>query len=301
MPQAIKGHWVRVKNNLVEKGLIITTGKILMRTLISPIADYSSYLINEGRYPQKIIFIAGYARSGSTWISNLFGSLKGFSIKTPSRWWLTVPDRNDTHSTDLYPGIFDEFRRNLAVIKGHTWASSQNIEVLKDSGLKYFITVRDPRDKIISEYWYIRNHPNHWEHMDVLSKTLSEYITYKLDSGEFAKENLEWIRLWLDSRNSASSLILRYEDFVKDTYRNFKIALNLLDFNLPAELITSIIEKNTFTKLTGRIPGQEDVGSFIRKGSPGEWKQIFSDEQKKSFTSCGEDVIETLDYEPTMA
>ena len=95
-------------------------------------------------YPVNVIFIAGLAKSGTTWLANMFSSLGGFDRITPRGWKV---QRNV-----LYPGIFDEFKNRLAVIKGHTWYSQEHLAVLRDSNLKYFVIVRDPRDQIISEY-----------------------------------------------------------------------------------------------------------------------------------------------------
>ncbi|GAJ21457.1 unnamed protein product, partial [marine sediment metagenome] len=39
---------------------------------------------------------------------------------------------------------------------------------------------------------------------------------------------------------------------------------------------------------------------FVRKGVSGEWKTIFSKEQKSLFSKIGEDVIENLGYKPTL-
>jgi len=116
-----------------------------------------------------------------------------------------------------------------------------NVKRLKDSGIKYIITVRDPRDDIISQYYYSRNHPEFLDYPSASSKSLSRYITYKLESGEFDKWLLNWIRMWLDKRDRDKSIIIRYEDVLKDTYFEMKKVFDFLEINCSESRLRQII------------------------------------------------------------
>ena len=295
----MKPYIIKTKNSFYEEGALRTLNKIVVNRLYKHSKSYLNYLIKHKKYSQNVIFISGLPKSGTTWIGNLFASLDGFDRFIPSKWNLHRPEKWGKYS-DLYPGFFDEFKNRLAVIKGHTWGSPYNVQILKDSGLKYIITVRDPRDKIISHYWYVQSRKNHWDHPLVLENPLSEFISYKLCSGEFEKESIDWLRVWLANRDKEKSIIVRYEDMISDTYVEMNKILDFLGINCRKSEVNSIIDLNSFKKISGRNLGEEDNKSFLRKGVYGEWKTIFNENQKKIFSNLGEDIIKSLGYEQTI-
>ncbi len=75
---------------------------------------------------------------------------------------------------------------------------------------------------------------------------------------------------------------------------------NFLDFNIEQKKIESIIEINSFSKVTGRKRVKSDDTKFVRKGVSGEWKTIYNKEQKLQFSKIGEDIIKKLGYESTL-
>ena len=299
MIQQIKNRLQRIKVNYRRFGLINTIKYLLLNVIVKRPVNQINYYIKRKQYPQNIIFITSLPKSGSTWLSNMCADLDGFDLFAPSKWNTYISEKWDDSRWDLDKEIFKEFKKKLAVIRGHTWALSNNIDVLENSNLKYIIGVRDPRDKIISEYWHSRNFPGHWAHKQAHEKTLEEFISYKLKSGEFEKETIEWIRNWLKSRDIKNSIIVRYEDMLIDPKTVLEKIFNFLDFKIPQKKITNIIEKNSFNKITGRKRGKSDNTKFVRKGVSGEWKTIFTKEQKLQFRKIAEDVINDLGYQST--
>ena len=292
--------WEIAKNSFSRNGCVQTMKKIVVKGCLKPCQSYLNFLLRHDKYPQNIIFIAGLAKSGTTWIANMFSSLDGFDRYFPRQWHNFRPlIKEDSASMyDLYPGIFAECNNRLAVIHSHTWGRPNNVEMLRASGLKYIITVRDPRDKLISQYWYIRTRPNHWEYGIASKKTLREYITYKLESGEY-DQSIEWIRMWIKNRAPAKSIIVKYEDVLDHTYLAMRTAVDFMGLQCSDSDIQKIVEANTFERYSGRERGREDTNSFFRKAIYGEWKQVFSVSQKKRFANIGEDVIQFFGYEPT--
>ena len=299
MIQQIKNRLQRIKVNYRRFGLINTIKYLLLNVIVKRPVNRINYYIKRKQYPQNIIFITSLPKSGSTWLSNMCADLDGFDLFAPSKWNTYISEKWDDSRWDLDKEIFKEFKKKLAVIRGHTWALSNNIDVLENSNLKYIIGVRDPRDKIISEYWHSRNFPGHWAHKQAHEKTLEEFISYKLKSGEFEKETIEWIRNWLKSRDIKNSIIVRYEDMLIDPKTVLEKIFNFLDFKIPQKKITNIIEKNSFNKITGRKRGKSDNTKFVRKGVSGEWKTIFTKEQKLQVRKIAEDVINDLGYQLT--
>ncbi len=302
-----KGIIPRLRSSLYHHGISRTSRKIFNR-LFNPISEvyrYVSYLMEKENYAQNIIFIAAFSKSGSTWLENMFCALKGFSAYVPVHWARRrrhIPkDWKEARKTnDLHPEIFNRFKRRLAVIKGHTWGTPGNVKVLKQVGLKHLIMVRDPRDQLISEYWYVRNNPIHWEHQIALGKSLTEYITYKLETGLFAEAHLDWIKSWLENRDADTSLMIRYEDLLENTYDVLQKVFGFLTFDIADSEVKRIITDHSFKRKAARKRGSENIQKFVRKGVAGEWKEVYTPDQKERIAAAGEDVILRLGYEATV-
>lgn len=262
------------------------------------IKSFSFNALYKKKYPTNTIFIIGFPKSGSSWVMNMFGTIPGFEKFTPAKWGNKILNKWEPVN-NLYPGVFDEFVNYLAVVKGHTYPTKENIEILKNKNVSYIVTIRDPRDQLISAYWYIRSRPHHRDYKKVKSLSLNEYITYKLNSGEHEKEDLNWLRGWVKNITN-NGIIVRYEDIVENTQVEFNTMLSHLGFNLPLSEINNIIQKNSFESVSGRKRGQENTNKFVRKGVYGEWKETFSDEQKNTYSRIGEDIINKLNYQPTI-
>ncbi len=300
MIQQIKNRLLRVKVNFQRFGLINTIKYLFINAIIKRPVNLINYYLKRKQYPQNIIFITSLPKSGSTWLSNMCSGLDGFDSFAPIKWNTYISDKWDDSRWDLDIEIFQEFINKLAVIRGHSWALSENIEVLEKSNLKYIIGVRDPRDKLISEYWHSRNFPGHWAHDQANKQSIEEFISHKFESGEFEKETINWIRNWLKNRDKKKSIIIRYEDILIDPSTVLEYIFNFLGFKIGQKKIENIIEKNSFRKITGRKSGKSDDTKFVRKGVSGEWKTIFSKDQKLQFSKIGEDVIKNLEYQPTL-
>lgn len=259
------------------------------------------YLRHKASYAQNCLFIAGLPKSGSTWVSDLLRSLPGFSQFSPVRW------NQDFHVGEigseehaLYPGWEKEFRNMLAVVKGHSWGTPENIASLDELNMRYLITVRDPRDVIISEYWFVRRTPHHASHDLTNRLSLSEYITERLTNGAFERMTIDWIREWTRNRNPEQSRILRYEDLLAEPLRQLREATVFLGLDVSDHVLRATVGRNSFAKKAARSQGEEDTSKFLRKGTADQWKEVFDKSQLELFSAAGEDVIRKLGYEPSL-
>ena len=300
MIKRIKNRLQRVKVNYRRFGLLNTIEYLVKNVIVKRPVNQINYYLKRKNYPQNIIFITSLPKSGSTWLSNMCSELDGFDLFAPSKWNTYISKEWDDSRWDLDIDIFKEFRNKLAVIRGHTWALPKNVDLLVKSDIKYIIGVRDPRDKLISEYWHSRNFPGHWAHDRVHEQSINEFIYYKLESGEFQTESLEWIRNWLIKRDPKKSIIIRYEDILNNPKKVLEKIFYFLEFRIGQKKIENIIEKNSFDKITDRKRGESDDNKFVRKGISGEWKTIFNQEQKSLFSELGEDIIDKLGYQQTL-
>jgi hypothetical protein len=257
-----------------------------------------TYLQSRHLYPENIIFMASFAKSGSTWLANMLADLPGFSRYQPAGWTASFLD-NPNH--DIYPGLFEEVGRRLVVIKGHTQGTPENAARLHQEKRKYLLTVRDPRDQMISGYWYLRNHPRHPSHALAMKLDIDEFISHELDPHLAEIRRTEWLRSWIENRDLNLSLLVRYEDLLASTIATLEQILAYFNFDVNEPTIERIVTSNSFTKSSGRPPGAEDPTSFFRRGTAGEWKEIFTADHKAQFSSQMEDLVTALGYEPTMS
>lgn len=297
-PQASKPTEVqRARAVLSRYGILQASAKGL-KYLGLKAAGRSKYWMYRNRYPTSLVFIASLAKSGSTWLANMIADLPGFQQYQPAAWTtslMTIPNQ------DIYPGLFHEVERRLAVVKGHTPGTLANAALLRNSGHRYLLTVRDPRDQIISGYWYLRNHPRHRAHAAAMELTLEEFITRELDPQYAQIDRSGWLRAWLTNRDPDRSLLVRYEDLLDNADSELMRIFGFFGFEVEPPRIARIVENHTFTRRSGRSRGEEDTGNFLRRGIAGEWRSVFTDQHRTRVEAVMEDLIEELGYQPTFS
>jgi len=243
------------------------------------------------QYEHNMLFVVGIPKSGTTWLEKMLSSYPGYSE-------LLIPE-----ASLAPPGVFslpdDTFtrmRKMLVLSKMHLSGTEHNAQVLADASIPYAVLYRDLRDICVSNYHYIRLTPWHYAYEATMQLTLSEYID------EWIEEALpgfcRWVDMWDKNRNPELSVMVRYEDILNDPHGSLRRLLEL--YKLPAtdERIEEMVERNRFDRLSGgRERGQEQQGSFFRKGKAGDWKNHFSAEQKAEFKKLGGDWLIRHGYE----
>ena len=95
-------------------------------------------------YPQKVIFIAGLPKSGTTWLKKMLTSYPGFHE-------LLIPDvtayelaSGGSHDYDLPADMFSRFSKMLVVTKMHVHGSPHNVELTWLSNTSFKRLAQDP-------------------------------------------------------------------------------------------------------------------------------------------------------------
>ena len=291
---AIKDRIKNIKYVFKDHGFIGVVRVVFNGAVVRPLRGKTGYLLYRNRYPQHTIFIAGFAKGGSSWFAHLLSSLPGFQEYKPVKWLLPG---EGPHTIDVYEGLVSEFSKKLAVVKGHTWGFPENVGQLKQQQAgKYIVTVRDPRDCLISAYWYVRRLPAHWDYQKASTLSLTEYITDKLESGEFKDLFVAWLENWLNNRDE-NSILVRYEDLLKNTSGELRRVFDFLGFDVSDDQVVHLIKKQSFERKAKRKRGQENTKSFLRKGISGEWQEVFTEDQKRMAAEQGKEVLHRLAYD----
>lgn len=284
---------------LKQNGIKYLFIKILKKCFINSISSRINYYRYKDNYDHSLIFIAGFAKSGSTWFAKMMSSNPGFIDQTPVKW--DSINQTKIYANDVmgvYPGLANEFKNKLVIIKGHTWGNIDNVNSLKAQNInKVIVTIRDPRDALISEYWYVRKNPWHYHYRLAATKKLSEYIDYHLSNSYFHTTRLEWINYWLERKEDIDIIFVKYEDLLLNPSDQLLKVFKFYNMKISEKYINKIINQNSFKTVSGRDKGNENTQSFVRKGIAGEWKEIFSEKQKDISSKNYEYIYKYFGYE----
>jgi hypothetical protein len=245
------------------------------------------YLLTGGRGIQKNkVLINGSPKTGTTWMLMLANSIPGYRRVG-----------NFNGDIERYKGLLPG---DLA--HGHDWYTTDLDHILTENNIKTILLMRDPRDQLISRVFHVRRDETHPWHERLKESTLDEAIMLCIEGRQKLPGTRTMIKLtqsWLQTETD--SICVRYEEMLKDPECEFRRVLDYLEITLQDRLITSMIQRNQFERLSGgrkfwnkaRKKGQEDPQSHFRKGIVGDWKNYLKEYHKVRFKEVsGEKLIE---------
>lgn len=90
---------------------------------------------------------------------------------------------------------------------------------------------------------------------------------------------------------------VRYEDLISHPEREMTRLFDFLGARSDEKTVRECVAAASFEKLSeGRKPGEE-AASFFRKGIAGDWKNVFTEENKRDFKAGAGQLLVTLGYE----
>lgn len=91
---------------------------------------------------------------------------------------------------------------------------------------------------------------------------------------------------------------IRYEDFLADGENTLARLLEFLGARADETTVKRCIRASSFEVASdNRRQGEEDPSSFFRKGIAGDWKNVFTEENKRDFKAGAGQLLVTLGYE----
>jgi len=277
--------------------------KLFLKTFLFP-RYYFRYFFNDllsflGKNygGSNIIFVAGYPKSGTTWVENFIANIPGYNsriIQGPSE--IIANHELPINSFDWVP------LSGYSSIKTHINPSKNNINILIKNHIKKVVIIsRDPRDIVVSNYYHALI-ANPWKSSD------SIYLDYKKVSKEeamlhsfnlVAADFEPWINGWLEvgNNNEIECLFLKYEDLVNNAEIKFKEILAFYNINLsPVKFQRIMLEINQDQSKFNPEKGNVGQKSTKRKGVVGSWNDEFSDNLKSISSDKFKDIINRFDY-----
>lgn len=180
---------------------------------------------------------------------------------------------------------------------------------VQPSKLPYFLgshMIRDPRDIVISAYFYHLWTKEEWANIPqsgLSGKTYKEYLnSFNQEAGLLAemegisKEIIESMTQW--DYSNPYFFEIRYEDIIRDEETTFYQIFKHYGFHEEAiQICLSIASKFSFKNKSKRKLGQVKGKSHLRSGQPKQWASMFTDTHKKRFKELFGNVLIKLGYE----
>jgi hypothetical protein len=254
--------------------------------------DLSS-LLGRHHYPNKIIFIAGLPKAGTTWVETQLANVPGYNLRpvVEHKGVVTEHNINDRVFSDL-PTY------GYSILKLHTRCTDQNLAVIRRHVPRFMIMIRDLRDMCISAYFHVRHQPDHadFERYNRLSE--AEGLMHRI--GITAESYIPWIRdaLHVAKNDPEHVLLVRYEDLNENPDIQFRRIFGFFGLPVTEELIRSLEASKIKKDLDIGKVRAESVGlrmkSTARKGIVGDWQNHFAAEHKIKFKDlCGPILVES--------
>lgn len=236
------------------------------------------------------IMITSYPRSGNTWMRFLLANMQH---PNKSISFVNI----ETLVPDIYQNR-DKTMRKLPgprLLKSHEYFDPRYERVL--------YLVRDPRDVVISCYFYhmkTRRVPSSYP----LNRYVEDFVAGTLDSFGSWGEN---VGSWLGTRqHDPNFCLVLYEDLKQSTLTTLEKVAAFLKWNITPEVIQIAINNSDISQMRtmekqqeGHIRhlrhGRDDI-DFVRKGISGQWKTQLTDADKQHIEHAWSHLMRQLGY-----
>ncbi|KAL8220166.1 UNVERIFIED_CONTAM: hypothetical protein K2H54_039922 [Gekko kuhli] len=156
------------------------------------------------------------------------------------------------------------------------------------SKAKVIYTVRDPRDVLVSHYYFAKifkalKDPG----------TLEEFVETFLTGNVIYGTWFSHVKGWMEMKNRPNFFWITYNDLKQDLRGSVERICRFLGKELTSQQIDSVVENASFQKMKDNgmsnftfLPEDEmdhKSGKFMRKGICGDWKNHLTASQKERF------------------
>jgi hypothetical protein len=182
------------------------------------------------------------------------------------------------------------------MLVSHLQYSSERLRVIKSNGVKCLFMIRDPRDIVVSQTFYILNNKTHHQHevfasqADLKNRLKIAIMGNSPTNLPSIGQRLECFAGWLES----SALIVRYEDLIGpegigDRQRQLEALQSIYDF------IQVDLTHDQAIALSRQLFSSSSP--TFRSGAIGRWRDCFDSEIKDLFKKVAGEAMIRYGYE----
>ena len=275
----------------------------------------------------KLFFIFGYLKSGTTWLQLMLDGHPGISCRGEGHFfdmlyphlkekfnlynemqdWLSTstfkdlkpfPKIEDEDSHEAMKILITRLMKKTADgenVLFYGEKSPDNIRHLDEINeffpeCKFIHIIRDGRDAVVSNWLH---------HLRIKPDELEKY-------GSFENWVIEGAKQWHGEMMTAVSFKrkhpdrvyeVHYEHLLEEPHKELRGLLNFLGADTSDDVLDNAVKNSSFETLTrGRKPGEEDKKSFFRKGVAGDWMEYFDMDTLEAFEEIAKESLSIYGY-----
>jgi Sulfotransferase domain len=226
------------------------------------------------------IFVAGYPKSGNTWIQYLLaGVIFGIDARLAP----------DSLIQDLVPDVHykEVYKRYLTP----TFFKTHDLPQPRHRKVVYL--VRDGRDVMVS----------YFHHLTALGNRLDFFKLVATGEGLFPCRWPEHIEAWMTNPHGAQMITISYEMLKRDTITELQRICDFADLERERPMLESVVRNSTFEILREK---EKKFGwansvwpkdkAFVRRGKVGSFKDEMPASVLKAFMEQSEPTLKRLGY-----
>ena len=243
-----------------------------------------------------IVYVAGYPKSGTTWITRLFGD----ALNCRTGGSISKEDQNEIATEGL------DRSWDLTIRKGHfilsdetaaepvTKAHTIKWKALRPEDHRVVFVVRDPRDIAVSAAY-------HW---NIPVDSSLQNMAIGTNNFRFCGSWKSYVNEWLTRLDRLPAVIVRYEDMLISP-GEFLQMLSKMGFVFDQTRAVAAYRRQSFAnrlvdvKKNGHeYPRGKDFNlKFMRKGIAGDWRNHFNRTMAFDAETHFSELLQTLGYE----
>ncbi|NXS66031.1 ST3A1 sulfotransferase, partial [Pandion haliaetus] len=242
------------------------------------------------------IFITTYPKSGTVWTQNILsliiheGHRNGTeNVATMDRIpWLEYRAKNKDYADLPLPRVFATHLPYYLVPR----------DLRNKRGCIIYVT-RNPKDVMVS-YYHFSKYISTLEEVPDFNVFMERFLAGKVLGSSW----VDHVAGWYSHAEDFNILFLTYEEMKKDLRSAVLKICNFLGKKLSEEEVDSVVRQAAFENMRKdpranyeNLPddiAMKDKGSFLRKGTVGDWKNIMTVAQSERFDKVLKEKMKTL-------
>ncbi|NXU59406.1 ST3A1 sulfotransferase, partial [Turnix velox] len=250
------------------------------------------------------VFLVTYPKSGTVWTQNILslimheGHRNGTeNMETMDRIpWIEYNVKNMDYGTLPEPRVFATHLPYYLVPRG---LKNKRALLCLLVVLQVIYVSRNPKDVLVS-YYYFSKYMNSVEEIPDFNLFMERFLAGKVLGSSW----LDHIAGWYNHAEDFNILFLTYEDMKKDLRSAVLKICNFLGKKLSEEEVDSVVRQATFENMKKdpranyeSLPDDvvaKDKGSFLRKGTVGDWKNTMTVAQSERFDKFMKEKMKSL-------